>query len=122
MDINDRINKIIEHENLSIAAFSRKIGVGDQTVRAVCVLKRNKPGFEFLSKIVQTFVWINPFWLLTGEGDMENKKCNEQQQFSNFNNLTEIITYLREKDKRIEELIQEKAELSIRCKMMERLR
>lgn len=122
MDINDRINKIIEHENLSIAAFSRKIGVGDQTVRAVCVLKRNKPGFEFLSKIVQTFVWINPFWLLTGEGDMENKKCNEQQQFSNFNNLTEIITYLREKDKRIEELIQEKTELSIRCKMMERLR
>ena len=42
MDIADRINQIIEHEDLSIAAFARKINVGDQTVRSVCVLRRNK--------------------------------------------------------------------------------
>lgn len=76
MEINDRINQIIEHEHLSVAAFARKIGIGDQTVRSVCVLRRNKPGFEFLSNLIQTFEWLDPKWLLTGEGRGTNVRYN----------------------------------------------
>lgn len=60
----------MRHENLNVAAFARKINVGDQTVRSVCILKRNKPGYDFIVNLIQTFEWINPYWLLTGEGEM----------------------------------------------------
>lgn len=70
MDICDRINEIIKHENLNIASFARKIGIGGQTVRGVVAMRRNKPGFDFIMKIVQTFDWLNAHWLITGEGDM----------------------------------------------------
>lgn len=114
MDINERILKIIEHEHLNIASFARKIGIGDQTVRAVCVMKRNKPSFEFLSRIVQTFVWLNPSWLLTGEGDMEVSENSIEPLGTPHNaNLKELISYLREKDAKIEKLIAEKTAFEI---------
>ena len=104
MEINDRINQIIEHEHLSVAAFARKIGIGDQTVRSVCVLRRNKPGFEFLSNLIQTFEWLDSKWLLTGEGSMVRKNCDAAEPRSG-NSLIELIEYLREKDRRIEQLL-----------------
>ncbi len=33
-------------------------------------MRRNKPGFDFIMKIVQTFDWLDAHWLITGEGDM----------------------------------------------------
>lgn len=110
MDINDRINKIIEREHLSIAAFARKIGIGDQTVRSVCVMRRNKPGYDFLSSLIQTFEWLDPKWLLTGEGSME-RKTDGLANHRNDNSLLELIEYLKEKDKKIEQLIEKNAEL-----------
>lgn len=110
MEINDRINQIIEHEHLSIAAFARKIGIGDQTVRSVCVLRRNKPGYDFLSSLIQTFEWLDPKWLLTGDGNMVRPDDNVVEP-RNGNSLIELIEYLKEKDKRIEQLIEKNAEL-----------
>lgn len=112
MMINDRINKIIERENLTVASFARKINVGDQTVRSVCVMKRNNPSYEFIAKIVQTFDWLNPRWLLTGEGDMEiaNKesraRCFYEENPSR--NMIELINYMREKDINFDKNIREK--------------
>ncbi len=113
MDIADRINQIIEHEGLTIASFSRKISVGDQTVRSVCVLKRNKPGFDFLANIVQTFEWVNPSWLLTGKGDIERGADKSERQMESP--LGELVGYLREKDEKIERLIEEKTVWRLRC-------
>lgn len=115
MDIAERINQIIDHEGLTVASFARKIGVGDQTVRSVCVLKRNKPGFEFLSSLIQTFEWLNPVWVLTGKGDMviqkrDNEKCEVQS-------LGELVKYLREKDEKIERLIEEKTTWRLKYEM-----
>lgn len=119
MDINDRINEIIQQENLSIAAFARKIGIADQTVRSVCVLKRNKPGYDFIVNLVQTFEWINPYWLLTGDGDMKTGQSSNQGTPEREISLKELVDYLREKDKRIEELITERTELRMRMQMQE---
>ncbi|MCM1021395.1 MAG: hypothetical protein NC343_04025 [Muribaculum sp.] len=117
MEISDRINQIMEYEKLSVAAFARKTGIADQTVRSVCVLCRNKPGFDFLLKIVQTFAWVNPEWLLTGDGNM---KKQSDDQISSPQDLTQLLEYLKEKDEKIERLIEEKTiwkikyELSVR--------
>lgn len=113
MDICDRINQIIEKEGLTTASFARKIGVGDQTVRSVVVLKRNKPGYDFLLKISQTFEWLNTDWLITGLGEMEVKKGVENvtkiDYSSNYDDIIKnLITYLHEKDTKIEQLVEEK--------------
>lgn len=108
MDINERIVKIINHEGLSIAAFARTINIADQTVRSVCVMRRNKPSFDFLSNIVQTFAWVNPRWLLTGNGEMERDDCGLSPVEAGDKNMKELINYLKEKDRRIEELVEER--------------
>lgn len=108
MSINDRIFEISKHEGLSIAAFARKIQIADQTVRSVCVLQRNKPGYDFLANLVRAFEWLNPTWLLTGDGEMEIKNNREEIGCRNSNSLKELIDYLRERDHKIEQLIEEK--------------
>lgn len=97
----------MREEGLTVSAFARKIGIGDQTVRSVCVLRRNKPGFDFISKLVQTYEWINPSWLLTGQGDMKREPGSMQSSIS----LKELVDYLRERDKKIEGLTAENAVL-----------
>ncbi|ROT16022.1 hypothetical protein [uncultured Muribaculum sp.] len=116
MDICDRINEIIKHENLNIASFARKIGIGDQTVRGVVAMRRNKPGFDFIMKIVQTFDWLNAHWLITGEGDMicENLLTMEGGG-KESPSIEALLTLIREKDKRIEQLIRENATLAAPC-------
>lgn len=112
MGITERLQEIIDHENLSISAFARKIGVVDQTIRGIVVQKRNKPGFDILVKILQTFDWLNAEWLLTGKGTMQ--KPEPVNDTENSQQLIELIKYLREKDEKIEKLIEEKTELKVK--------
>ena len=109
MDIIERLQKIIEHENLSVSAFARKIGVVDQTIRGIVVQKRNKPSFDMLVKILQTFDWLSAEWLIMGKGSMEKTKPTEKTDDSQ--QLIEFMKYLREKDEKIELLIKEMTEL-----------
>lgn len=111
MDICDRINQIIEQEGFTIASFARKIGVGDQTVRGVVIQRRNKPGYDFILKIAQTFEWLNIDWLITGQGDMKvtGQPVSVSPTGTPSGSLSEIVEYLREKDHKIEQLIEEKS-------------
>lgn len=108
MSINDRILQISKREGLSIAAFARKIQIADQTVRSECVLQRNKPGYEFLANLVRAFEWLNPTWLLTGDGDMIIESNRGEIDCGKDQNLKQLIDYLRERDVKIEKLIEEK--------------
>lgn len=115
MDICDRINEIIKHENLNIASFARKIGIGDKTVRGVVAMHRNKPGFDFIMKIVQTFDWLNAHWLITGEGDMICENLLTIGRGKEDPSIEALLTLIREKDERIEQLIRENAALTAPC-------
>lgn len=118
----------MEHEEMTVASFARKLNIGDQTVRSVCVLRRNRPSFEFLSKIIQTFDWLDPRWLLTGEGSMvlpPSASSDDPDLRSISHNLSELIKYIREKDDsiikdkddKIERLIKESTEWRIKYEM-----
>ncbi|MDD2961071.1 MAG: hypothetical protein PHR45_03180 [Muribaculaceae bacterium] len=107
MNIIDRIQTIISNEGLTVSSFARKIGVNDQTIRGIVVQRRNKPGYDLILKIIQTFDWLSSEWLLTGQGEMKKDSpapvaISENQEVEN---LLEII---RQKDNRIEELIEER--------------
>lgn len=108
MEIADRIRLIIQNKNLKVPSFAKKIGVGDQTIRGVVVQKRNKPGLDVLSKIIETFPEINAKWLITGNGEMlQNAPATEK----NFDSLEPFIQYLKEKDAKIENLTKDLCEL-----------
>ncbi len=111
MDIIDRIQQIINKEGLNVSSFARRIGVVDQSVRGIVVQRRNNPGYEIIYKIIQTFDWVDAEWLITGKGEMTKSVSERNQQ---THSLGELVQYLREKDKRIEQLIEEKTELKIK--------
>lgn len=118
MEIIERIQQIIDHEKLNISSFAKKIGVVDQTIRGIVIQKRNKPGYDLIVKILQTFNWVNPEWLILGKGEIQ--KANKDIGSSKYDtaSLKELIDYLKEKDDKIEKLIEEKTELKIKYNMI----
>ena len=109
MEIVERIQKIMEKEGLNVASFARKVGVVDQTIRGIVVQRRNKPGFDLIVRILQTFVWVNAEWLILGVGEM-SKPEQENVKNSEQHSIKDLVMYLKEKDVKIEKLIEEKTE------------
>ena len=117
MEIIERIQQIIDHEKLNISSFAKKIGVVDQTIRGIVIQKRNKPGYDLIVKILQTFNWVDPEWLILGKGEI--RKANKDKGNSAYDtaSLKELIDYLKEKDDKIEKLIEEKTLLRAKCEI-----
>ena len=118
-NISTRINQIIEKEGLTVSSFARRINVADQTVRSVCTLQRNKPGYDFLAAIIHSFEWLNAEWLLTGKGEMK-KTDKDDTQSSSPDALKELVSYLREKDEQIKCLIEEKTEWKVKYEISQK--
>lgn len=116
MEIIERIQKIMEREGLNVASFARRIGVVDQTIRGIVVQRRNKPGFDLIVRILQTFDWVNAEWLILGVGEMskpEQENLNNSERYS----IKDLVMYLKEKDVKIEKLIEEKTEFKVLYEM-----
>ncbi|MCK4749207.1 MAG: helix-turn-helix transcriptional regulator [Bacteroidales bacterium] len=67
--MQEQIQEILRREDLSSSQFADKIGVQRSSVSHV-LSGRNKPGFDFIYKILESFTGINAEWLITGYGDM----------------------------------------------------
>ena len=116
MGIIERIQKIMEKEGLNVSSFARRVGVVDQTIRGIVVQRRNKPGFDLIVRILQTFAWVNAEWLILGVGEMskpEQENVSNQEQYS----IKDLVMYLKEKDVKIEKLIEEKTEFKVLYEM-----
>lgn len=116
MEIIERIQKIMEREGLNVASFARRVGVVDQTIRGIVVQRRNKPGYDLIVRILQTFDWVNAEWLILGVGEMskpEQENVSNQEQYS----IKDLVMYLKEKDVKIEKLIEEKTEFKVLYEM-----
>lgn len=120
MEIIERVQKIIDKEGLNVSSFAKRIGVVDQTVRGIVVQRRNKPGFDLIVKILQTFNWVNAEWLLLGVGDMVKASDGGKQDNVENYSMNELIHYLREKDIKIEKLIEEKTELKVLYELLKK--
>jgi hypothetical protein len=84
-DISDRIQYLVETEaNGSAEKFGEKIGISGQAVRNMSKLKRSKPNVDVVITILQTFVWINPDWLLLGNEPKYRKDISTENCTSGF--------------------------------------
>lgn len=87
--MQDQIQKILSVEKLSSSQFADKIGVQRSSVSHV-LSGRNKPGYDFIQKILVAFPEINGDWLITGAGDMYKKKSPSGDLFEANNELQTI--------------------------------
>lgn len=71
--MKNRIVDFIETESLTAAEFADKVGVQRSNVSHV-LNGRSNPSYIFIQKILEAFPKINSRWLITGEGEMYDKR------------------------------------------------
>ncbi len=67
--MKDQLNKIMEAEGMNPAKFADEIGVQRSSISHI-LNGRNKPSYDFISKVLKRFSGINAEWLITGKGSM----------------------------------------------------
>lgn len=55
---------------MNINSFSKAIGLSNNVTIGRIISEEREPGFQVLSKIMETFGSINANWLITGKGEM----------------------------------------------------
>ncbi len=78
--MQDQIQEILRREDISSSQFADKIGVQRSSVSHV-LSGRNKPGFDFINKILDAFPSINADWLITGAGEMYKQRRPSEELF-----------------------------------------
>ena len=82
MDLNSRVQKIINYSELSSSEFADEIGVQRSNISHV-LSGRNKPSLDFLMKIKDRFPEIQWEWLIEGKGassySLEESKINDDE-------------------------------------------
>ena len=73
-----QIKEILNREHLSSSQFADKIGVQRSSISHV-LSGRNKPGYDFIYKVLKAFPEINGDWLITGDGEMYSKKWPSEE-------------------------------------------
>ena len=84
MDLNSRVQKIINYSELSSSEFADEIGVQRSNISHV-LSGRNKPSLDFLMKIKDRFPEIRWEWLIEGKGAMifsENEAASTPSSYS----------------------------------------
>ena len=69
MSINKKIKELIDKENLSISAFEKKIGAGNNSIGTLLNKNSNISGVV-LSKILKSYPNLNLNWLFKNQGEM----------------------------------------------------
>ncbi len=72
----DRINKIIEANNMSTTQFADSINIQRPSMSHI-IAGRNNPSLDFVAKVLKAFPDIDPDWLIFGTGKMYRNKTNE---------------------------------------------
>ena len=94
MTINQRIRDIIRFKKINQPKLAEICGVTKSSIQGICADKQEKVGSHILSAIVKKYRDINPYWLLTGEGEMIGDPVvfiDEPEQNLHQSTLTEVL-------------------------------
>lgn len=67
--MRDRIRLIMESEHLTPSAFADRLQLGRAVVSHI-LNGRNNPSLDVVTRILSKMNYINPDWLISGNGDM----------------------------------------------------
>lgn len=85
--MEERIRSILKHFKLTSSQFADEIGVQRSSVSHV-LSGRNKPGFDFVKKILSKFPEIDAEWLLTGAGHMLKRISMQEKELFDVSSET----------------------------------
>lgn len=98
--MKEQLNKLMEAEGLTPARFADEIGVQRSSISHI-LSGRNKPSYDFISKVLNRFSGINAEWLITGKGSMIKSEDKGDKvilkQSTLFENKEPITTEHKEK-------------------------
>lgn len=77
MDEKERIEKVMQVENMNSAQFAAEIGIQSSTLSHI-LNGRNNPSLDVLKRILNRFKNISPEWLILDEGSMYRTVKNSQ--------------------------------------------
>lgn len=130
-EIHERIEMIINSLGMNKNSFAKRIGVSNTAIENIVGRRQSKPGFEILSRVVESFENINPEWLLTGKGEMLNGRTSDEHNSIVMTTLknkpvykaqfSELEEQVKNKEKEIEmlrELLKSKEEMIALLKSM----
>jgi repressor LexA len=87
----ERVVLIIKHEGLSISAFEKATGMSNNSIQTA--IKRNSNlKDDTLNSILNTYKYVNPEWLLTGQGMMIREKKTTSNITPNITPNKNILT------------------------------
>lgn len=86
--MKDRLQILINSEQLSSSKFADRIGVQRSSISHI-LSGRNNPSMDFIQKVLKAFPHINSDWLLMGKGEMYNNMA--QPTIFSQNNKDETI-------------------------------
>jgi transcriptional regulator with XRE-family HTH domain len=92
--MKDRLLKFLNREQLSSARFAEIIGVQPSSISHI-LSGRNKPGFDFIQKILSGYPSLNAEWLILGKGNMFKQEGRQGNLFEE--NTQEPFTDLDER-------------------------
>jgi transcriptional regulator with XRE-family HTH domain len=79
--MKERLIEILKHLKINASQFADQIGVQRASVSHV-LSGRNKPGFDFIQKIIETYPSVSAEWLITGKGELIKTRIQKQDLFS----------------------------------------
>ena len=75
--MKDRILQIMQKEGLTNADFAKKIGISTSSLSHI-FSGRNNPSLDVVMCIHKACPYVNLYWLLYGEGEMEGGSENQE--------------------------------------------
>ena len=90
MEEKDKIEKIMQIEDLNSAQFAAEIGIQGSTLSHI-LNGRNNPSLDVLKKILNRFRTINPEWLILDAGTMYRQEKHSQAR-TLFDDTTETVS------------------------------
>ncbi len=73
--MKERIKQFMDYKGISAGELAAVLEVQRSNISHI-LNGRNKPGAAFIEKLLLTYHDLNARWLLTGEGDMNEKHSN----------------------------------------------
>ncbi|WP_143960265.1 helix-turn-helix domain-containing protein [Litoribacter populi] len=68
-DFSSRLEKVLEHLQITPYKMAKDIGTSEAVI-SNAKNGKNKPSYDFLSKILNFYKVLNAEWLITGQGEM----------------------------------------------------
>ncbi|MDY3979660.1 MAG: helix-turn-helix transcriptional regulator [Tidjanibacter sp.] len=75
--MKDQLSAIMQREGLTANKLSLMLGIQPSSISHI-IAGRNKPGYDMIVRLIETFPAYNPEWLLTGKGSMLKESRHEQ--------------------------------------------